>query len=152
MQFCAFVLSAGADTKFHILNRRQGAQQIMLLENKTDLLANFFECSRPRTPEFFTQDLYTAILCRPQSAHQGQHGCFTGTGGAGYDDDLTGLNFGRDIKQDLLAQLTLAEGVVQATDTDGSGIRRHNAPSKYIGRIEPAYLAHREKTGKCAHG
>ena len=111
--------SADPQAKLDVLRRRQRAQQVVLLEDEANALADGLERAAARAVELLAEDADAARLRRAQCAHQRQQRGLAGAGGSGDDDDLAGRDAGADIEQYLALQRATAVMVVKTLDDDG---------------------------------
>ena len=132
------VAASHAQAQFHILHGAQCTQQIVLLEDETDLATDFFQGGAGGIAQFRTQYPHAARLRRSQCASQGKQGRFSGTRRSGDDDDFALANFNVDIEQDLLAQAALAVVVAEVLDDDWRGGHQNTSAGSSLRTLRTA--------------
>ena len=110
----------GVDVEGHldVLARGERVEQVVGLEDESDVAAHLHHRLRAGAAQLLVQNAEAAVLHRAQGADQSQEGRFSRTGGPRADDDLAREYLRRDVEQDLLPELPLAEVVIQVADRD----------------------------------
>ena len=101
-----------------VLDRRERAEQVVVLEDEPDARAERDLLGRAEARELAAEDLEPSLLDRPQGADQRQEGRLARTRRPGDDDHLAAADVDRVVEEDLRPRLARAEGVVHALGAD----------------------------------
>jgi len=86
---------------------------------KPILLADRLQRALAGGAQLLAEHSQRAVLSGAQGTDQRQQRRLAAARRPGDDDDLAGVDVGRDVEEDLLAEIAGAVGVIEATDGDG---------------------------------
>ncbi len=102
----------------HVLDRGERAEQVVLLKDEADVLAELDLLPLRAAHEVLAQDIKASLLHSPQGADQGQQGRFSRARRPCHDHDLALADLEVVVEKDLGPGLAAAVGIVHILCTD----------------------------------